>query len=244
MTPAHQLSPSWVALGGEGRTRNAYTVPGWEHKRKQSSLIMNELSLRNQDRNQDAEHNTLTAERQRLLRHTPGAFAPAASSSVCRLPSEKRRERTNAAEFGSPDVIRGEAGFVMDRSRYLREASEALREAEDRRREHARQRTEPACANSPLTRALARFAEALRTAGLRRDGDQWECPSCRSQGRPPELCLEVRVVGQHVEFRCTQECRPNTIHAPLGSPPSITRTRGAPGRWASPHTASRPIAGR
>jgi hypothetical protein len=107
----------------------------------------------------------------------------------------------------------------MDRSRYLRETSEALREAEDRRRERARQRDERPRIESPLARALARFAEALQTAGLRCDSDQWECPSCRSQGRPPEFCLEVRVVGQHVEFRCTQKCRPNTIRALLGSPP-------------------------
>ena len=115
----------------------------------------------------------------------------------------------------------------MDRERYLRETSDALREAENRR-PRSRSRVERVPAGSPVMRALMRFAAALGSAGFGSDGSHWQCPSCRSQGRPSEFCLEVSAVGQHVEFRCAQGCRPNTIRALLGAPahfPSLGRGR-------------------
>ena len=109
----------------------------------------------------------------------------------------------------------------MDRQRYLKETSEALRETEERRRDEREARQEQAGANGRGVgdRALERLIGVLGTSGLKCDGERWQCPSCRSQDRAPEFVLEIRVVGRHVELKCSLDCRPNTIRALLGAPP-------------------------
>lgn len=109
----------------------------------------------------------------------------------------------------------------MDRQRYLRETSEALRETEESKTEERRTRLAQVNASQREVgdRTLQRLVAVLEATGLKSKGDRWQCPSCRSQKRQVEFVLEMRVVGRHVELRCSKDCRPNTIRALLGAPP-------------------------
>ena len=109
----------------------------------------------------------------------------------------------------------------MDRRQYLKETSEALRRADDERNEQSQDQfeEEAAARGSAAARALERFASTLRADGLETDGERWQCPSCRSQGREPAFVLTLRRSGNRVEMICGRGCRSNTIRALLGAPP-------------------------
>jgi hypothetical protein len=142
------------------------------------------------------------------------SFSATAGARARRRNSRHTPLATSAAPASSGDA-------TMDRLQYLKETSEALREADDRRREEKERRIDEAAVApaSAATRALERFVSTLRSEGLDYDGERWQCPSCRSQGRKPGFVLALSVSGARVEMACGRGCRANTIRALLGAPP-------------------------
>ena len=110
---------------------------------------------------------------------------------------------------------------TMDRLQYLKETSEALRKADDQRGQQRQHPVEQGSSTrgDAAARALGRFTSTLRAEGLESDGELWQCPSCRSQGRKPDYVLTLRLSGARVELICSRGCRSNTIRALLGAPP-------------------------